>query len=62
MAVMGGKYPTSEGQGAECNFCGGGRSESDAATSSAATAFVVQNMPRSVELVFSGFELGVQVR
>mmetsp|Transcript_20731 Transcript_20731/g.41094 ORF Transcript_20731/g.41094 Transcript_20731/m.41094 type:complete len:351 (-) Transcript_20731:168-1220(-) len=62
VAVMGGKYPTSADDGPECNFCGGGRSESDSKASSAATAFVVQNMPPSVEVVFSGFELGVQVQ
>lgn len=62
LAVMGGKYPSSEGQGAECNFCGGGADDASLATSREATAAVVGGMPPSVAVVYSGFEVGIDVQ
>ena len=66
LAVMGGKYPDSgAGGGPECNFCGGSDGiEADSATARAATANVVNagGLPPSVRVVFSGFEVGVEVQ
>lgn len=65
LAVMGGKYPTScpGGKcGCECNFCAvyndGGQ---DHVVASAASAFTFANWPREVKILFSGFNVGVQV-
>ena len=63
IAIMGGKYPAS-GAAPECNLCGcyNGASSSDAATASAASAYVVANIPENVQVVFSGFEIGIKVQ
>jgi len=62
LAVMGGKYPSSNG-GSECNFCGcAWASGSDAETAASATAYVVANMPPEVEVLYSGFEIGIEVQ
>lgn len=58
LGVMGGTYPNSGG-GAECNFCGGGGQ--DHATGSAASAYVVSHLPPGVRVMFSGFNVGVNV-
>ena len=60
LAVMGGKYPSSYGTGfAECNFCGG---TTDHVTGSRDTYDTFSQIPSEVEVVFSGFEVGVQVQ
>ena len=60
LAVMGGKYPTSYGTGfAECNFCGG---TTDHVTGSRDTYETYSQIPSEVEVVFSGFEVGIQVQ
>ena len=60
LAVMGGKYPTSYGTGfAECNFCGG---TTDHVTGSRDTYETYSQIPSQVEVVFSGFEVGLQVQ
>lgn len=62
LAVMGGKYPESNGQ-PECNFCGCAHAdEASAATAAAATAYVTSHMPPEVKIIFSGFEVGVDVK
>jgi len=62
LAVMGGKYPGSEGS-PECNFCGCAHADSaSAATAAASTAYVFSHMPPEVEIVYSGFEIGIQVQ
>jgi hypothetical protein len=62
LAVMGGKYPSSAGEGCECNFCAiyndGGQ---DHKVGSAAASFVFANMPPEVKILYSGFDVGVQV-
>ena len=59
---MGGKYPSSAGEGCECNFCAiyndGGQ---DHKVGSAAASFVFANMPPEVKILYSGFDVGVQV-
>ena len=60
LAVMGGKYPSSVGQGAECNVCGGGGQ--DHAVGSAASSYVMAKWPRSVRLLWSGFNVGAPVQ
>merc|ERR1712137_253799 len=52
---MAGKYPS----GYECNMMGGGGQ--DHATGSAASAYVYSNWPENVQIIFSGFEVGVEV-
>ena len=62
LAVMGGKYPSSS-DGSECNFCGcAWASASDAATAAAATAYVVESIPPQVTVLYSGFEIGIEVQ
>eukprot|EP00937_MAST-01D_sp_MAST-1D-sp2_P002065 g2065.t1 len=59
--VMGGKYPTSQGTGfAECNVAGG--VGADHKTGSAASSYVAAHWPAASQLVWSGFEVGAQVR
>ena len=61
LAVMGGKYPTSYGTGfAECNFCGNGGQ--DHKVGSAASAYVAAKWPRSVRVLWSGFNVGAPVQ
>jgi hypothetical protein len=62
LAVMGGKYPTSNGQ-PECNMCGCAHANKEsAATAAAASGYVFSNMPSNVKILFSGFEVGLQVQ
>jgi hypothetical protein len=55
LAVMGGKYPTSDSS-AECNLCGcyNNANAESAATAAAASAFVFEHVPSEVEVIFSG--------
>jgi inosine-uridine nucleoside N-ribohydrolase len=66
LAVMGGKYPKSGSSGAECNLCGcyNGASAAAAATASKAAAYVFGDghLPSAVRVIFSGFNVGVQVQ
>ena len=69
LAVMGGGYPhTSSGSserfngGCECNFCAKYNGGIDHGVASAASAYVVANVPPSVEVIFSGVEVGLQVQ
>ena len=57
IVVMGGKYPTSDGEKVEWNFGGGG----DVTVSAGTASFALQHMPRNVRLVFSGFEVGKDI-
>lgn len=60
LAVMGGKYPTSYGTGfAECNFCGG---TTDHIVASHDTYDTFSQIPSEVQVIFSGFEVGVEVQ
>eukprot|EP00756_Hemistasia_phaeocysticola_P003975 Hpha_TRINITY_DN12563_c0_g1::TRINITY_DN12563_c0_g1_i1::g.50767::m.50767 len=63
LAVMGGAYPTSELMGSECNFCGCAHETNPIALSTAqhATAYVVEHTPANVQVLFSGFEVGIRV-
>jgi inosine-uridine nucleoside N-ribohydrolase len=62
LAVMGGKYPKSNGQ-PECNLCGCAHANKEsAATAAAASGYVFSNMPPEVKILFSGFEVGVEVQ
>lgn len=60
LAVMGGKYPTSYGAGPECNLSGGGGQ--DHKVGSAASAYVAEKWPRSVRILWSGFNVGAPVQ
>merc|ERR1712080_459698 len=53
---MGGAYPS----GLECNLMGGGGQ--DHKTGAAASGFVFSNIPDSVPILWSGFEVGVRVQ
>lgn len=59
LAAMAGKYPASNGN-PECNMCGGGGQ--DHAIGSAASGYVFSHMPPEVKIIFSGFEVGVNVQ
>ena len=76
LAVMGGGYPKSlehedaydhaygsvdGGNGCECNFCGAYNGGKDHAVASAASAYMVANMPPEVNITYSGFEVGIRV-
>ena len=63
IAVMGGKYPSSV-KSAECNLCGcyNGASTASAATAGAASAYVFANLPPSVQIIFSGYDVGLNVQ
>ena len=61
LAVMGGKYPTSEGSlFAECNFAGG--YHADHATGAAASGYAIAHLPREVQVLFLGFDVGRRVK
>jgi hypothetical protein len=57
IVVMGGKYPSSDGQKVEWNFGGGG----DVAVAAGTASFALQHMPPNVRLVFAGFEVGSDI-
>lgn len=61
LAVMGGKFPASGGS-PECNVCGGGRNEHNHLVASAASSYVAANWPTTSSIIWSGFEVGVQVQ
>eukprot|EP00039_Didymoeca_costata_P012246 m.175554 g.175554 ORF g.175554 m.175554 type:complete len:352 (+) comp15429_c2_seq3:222-1277(+) len=63
ISAMAGRYPQS-GPAAECNMCGcyNGADKASASTAEHASAFVYDNMPSEVEVVFNGFEVGFQVQ
>jgi inosine-uridine nucleoside N-ribohydrolase len=62
LAVMGGKYPKSDGQ-PECNLCGCAHADTgSAATAAAASGYVFSHMPPEVKILFSGFEVGLKVQ
>jgi len=61
LAVMGGVYPEATSF-AECNVCGGGRNQHNALTASNASSYVAANWPSESKLIWSGFEVGVQVQ
>jgi hypothetical protein len=63
VAMMGGKYPDALSTGHECNFCGcfNGANVTSAISASSATAYVVNNMPPQVQMIYSGFDIGVQI-
>ena len=60
LAVMGAKFPKSDGF-PECNVCGGGRNKHNQLVASAASSYVAAHWPASSQLIWSGFEVGVQV-
>lgn len=66
LAAMAGAYPNLRAPGVmkECNMCGcyNGADAKSSATAGGASAFVYSNMPASVKLIFSGLEVGVNVR
>ena len=62
LAVMGGKYPSSIGQGCECNFCAAYNGGHDHQVASAASAYVAAQMPPEVPVLYSGFNVGIQVQ
>ena len=57
IVVMGGKYPSSDGQTTEWNFGGGGNATVAAGSASSA----LQNIPHGIRVVFSGFEVGENI-
>jgi inosine-uridine nucleoside N-ribohydrolase len=59
LAVMGGKYPTG---GTECNLCGGGSNQHNHLVASAASSYVAANWPSESKLIWSGFEVGIEVQ
>lgn len=62
LATMGGIYPAASSF-PECNFCGCAHAdEASAETAKRASAYVVANWPSSVPVLFSGFEVGVDVQ
>ena len=76
LAIMGGGYPHSDvtsaavdaagrsgrnANGCECNFCCAYNHGLDRAVASAASAYVVENVPPEVHVVYSGMEVGVRV-
>ncbi len=76
LAIMGGGYPHSDvtsaavdaagrygrnANGCECNFCCAYNHGLDRAVASAASAYVVANVPPEVHVVYSGMEVGVRV-
>ena len=62
LAAMAGSYPRSHWS--ECNACGcfNGADLVSKATAAAATAYVAENMPRSVRVIYLGYEDGERVR
>lgn len=75
LAAMAGSYPNSKGdwpaqrekrapRAPECNMCGcyNGADQTSIATAGAASEYVYSHMPASVKIIFSGFEVGVEVR
>eukprot|EP00040_Diaphanoeca_grandis_P016443 m.84819 g.84819 ORF g.84819 m.84819 type:complete len:388 (-) comp25807_c0_seq1:144-1307(-) len=62
MAVMGGRYPNSSAMGHEWNFGGGCRDAPICPTTPKATSTVISMWPPSVPMLFSGWELGNQVK
>jgi inosine-uridine nucleoside N-ribohydrolase len=63
LVVMGGAYPGIQGgTDCECNFCAMYNGGGDHAAAAAATAFVVAGWPRSVPVIYSGLEVGLQVQ
>ena len=73
LAAMAGTYPSSALETSnhrrkaarlpECNMCGcyNGADATSAATAAKASEYVYSHMPSSVKIVFSGFEVGLQV-
>jgi hypothetical protein len=61
LAVMGGKYPASDGL-AECNVCGGGSNAHNHDVASAASSYVAANWPPESKILWSGFEVGLMVQ
>jgi len=61
LAVMGGRFPAS-GLHAECNLCGGQSNRHNQGVASAASSFVARHWPAASEILWSGFEVGMQVR
>ena len=62
LAVMGGKYPASGTSGPECNLCGGGRNPHNQRVAAAASSYVASHWPASSRIIWSGFEVGLQVQ
>eukprot|EP00756_Hemistasia_phaeocysticola_P003976 Hpha_TRINITY_DN12563_c0_g1::TRINITY_DN12563_c0_g1_i2::g.50772::m.50772 len=62
LAVMGGAYPTSAIIG-KCNFCGCVFETNPVAVSTAehASAYVIDNLPPTIPVMFSGKEVGIRV-
>mmetsp|Transcript_24930 Transcript_24930/g.84015 ORF Transcript_24930/g.84015 Transcript_24930/m.84015 type:complete len:183 (-) Transcript_24930:133-681(-) len=58
---MGGRYPSSKGQRCECNFCAAAWGGIDHRAAAQASAHVVERLPASVDVVFSGLEVGLRV-
>jgi hypothetical protein len=61
LAVMGGKFPASQGF-PECNVCGGGSNVHNQKVASQASSYVAANWPAESRLIWSGFEVGFQVQ
>ena len=62
LVVMGGKYPSSK-TSPECNLCGCAHADPiSSATASRASSYVVSNWPKSVEIIYNGFNVGLQVQ
>lgn len=65
LAVMGGKFGGlhgSHGGGPACNLCGGGKNVHNSETASAASSYVAAHWPRESQIIWSGFEVGVDVQ
>lgn len=60
--VMGGKYPSS-GSTHEWNFGGGNQDNTSLAdpVSSIASSFALANLPKSIDVIFNGFNVGVKI-
>ena len=61
LAVMGGKYPGSNGH-PECNLCGGGSNQHNHLVASAASSYVAAHWPSQSKLLWSGFNVGLKVQ
>lgn len=66
LVAMAGKYPTSNGgaNGAECNMCGcyNGADATSAQTAASSSIYVFSHMAPTVKVLFSGGEVGVEIR
>ncbi|KAL1519686.1 hypothetical protein AB1Y20_023196 [Prymnesium parvum] len=61
LSVMGGRYPNSS-LGCECNFCAIYNGGADHGIASRAAAYVIAHLPPSVQVIYSGVEVGLEVQ